>query len=295
MKTVTVTTSSAESARHVCHDVGHIGCVSFLNAKPLIEGLDHLPNLVVKFDVPSRLLADLESGAVDIALCPVIDLQRSAVPLEVVPAGGIGCDGPTLTVRIYSRVPLDQITDIYVDTDSHTSICLMRVLLAELYNIKPRLIDYHAREQVAEHRVITQPNTMLLIGDKVVTSAPSDDEYPYQMDLGEAWKTLTGMPFVFAVWMARQGTSLGALPALLNEARHNNASRIDAIVAQHASPLGWPDDQATRYLGHWLKYAIGPRELEAMQLFFTMAMQHGVIEHLRDMKVQQICVPQKST
>jgi len=268
--------------------VRRVGCVSFLNARPLIEGLEDQPDPVVKFDVPSRLLADLESGSVDISLCPVIDLQRSHVPLEVVPVGGIGCDGPTLTVRIYSRVPLRDIKDVYIDTDSHTSIALMRVLLAELYHIKPRLIDYQARERVAENRIVTSPDTMLLIGDKVVTGAPSDGEYPHQMDLGEAWKELTGLPFVFAVWMTRQGSSLGDLPALLDATRRTNSTRIEAIVAKHAKRLGWPDDLAQQYLGHWLKYAIGTRELAAMRLFFSKAKEHGVIEELREMRVRAV-------
>lgn len=282
-----MTASATSSFPATASSVRRIGCVSFLNAKPLIEGLEDCADPVVKFDVPSRLLADLESGEVDISLCPVIDLQRSAVPLEVVPVGGIGCDGPTLTVRIYSKVKLEEIKEIHIDTDSHTSICLMRVLLAELYHIKPKLIDYHAREHVAENRIITAPDTMLLIGDKVVTSAPSDDDYPFQMDLGEAWKNLTGLPFVFAVWMTRQGSSLGDLPSLLDRNRQHNAKRIDAIVKKHASRLGWPDDLARQYLGHWLKYNIGGRELEAMRLFFSKAKKHGVISELREMHISQ--------
>jgi len=262
-----------------------IGCVSFLNAKPLIEGVER-EDQVVKFDVPSRLLDDLERGEVDIALCPVIDLQRSKLPLEIVPVGGIGCDGPTLTVRIYSRVPLDQITEVYADTDSHTSIALMRVLLAELHNIKPAIIEYNAREHVAGGRVVTDPRTMLLIGDKVVTSAPDAAKYPHQLDLGEAWHDLTGLPFVFAVWMTRQGTELSELPASLDRARRANESRIEAIVDQHAARLGWPRDAAIQYLGHWLKYAIGPRQLEAIRLFFAKAKQHGVIDALREVRVR---------
>jgi chorismate dehydratase len=261
-----------------------IGCVSFLNAKPLIEGVGG-DGETVKFDVPSRLLNDLERGEVDIALCPVIDLQRSRLPLQIVPVGGIGCDGPTLTVRIYSRVPLDQVTGVYADTDSHTSIALMRVLLAELHSIKPRIIEYNAREHVAAGRVVTDPQTMLLIGDKVVTSAPPVEQYPHQLDLGEAWHELTGLPFVFAVWMTRQGTDLGDLPASLDRARRANETRIEAIVDQHAARLGWPRELAIQYLGHWLKYAIGPRQLEAIRLFFAKAQRHGVIDELREVRV----------
>ena len=266
--------------------VRRIGCVSFLNAKPLIDGLDGRRDPLVKFDVPSGLLADLEAGHVDIALCPVIDLQRSAMPLEIIPAGGIGCDGPTLTVRIFSKVPTHQISEVYADTDSHTSVALMRVLLAELFNLKPTIIHYDARERVAEHRVVTDPTTMLLIGDKVVTSAPSAEKYPFQTDLGEAWQKLTGMPFVFAVWMTRRDSHLGDLATLLDATRRFNETQIDSIVDRYAGRLGWPRELAVQYLGHWLKYGIGPRELAAIRLFFEKCRQHGVIEELREVIVR---------
>ncbi|MEX2214400.1 MAG: menaquinone biosynthesis protein [Phycisphaeraceae bacterium] len=260
----------------------HVGCVSFLNAKPLIDGLESGSDPLVKFDVPSRLLQDLETGEVDIALCPVIDFQRSRVPLAIVPVGGIGCDGPTFTVRLYSRVPLKGLRAIHVDTDSHTSIALLRIVLAERYNLKPRLIDYDARERVADNRVVESPEAMLLIGDKVVTAAPSQEDYPHQLDLGEAWHELTGMPFVFAVWMSRQEANLGEVPAQLSRVRIANEARIERIVDRYAPPLGWPRDLAMRYLGEWLKFAVGPRELEAIALFFRKAKEYGVIDSLRE-------------
>jgi len=126
--------------------VGRVGCVSFLNARPLIEGLDASPAASVKFDVPSCLLADLEAHEVDVALCPVIDFQRSRCPLAIVPVGGIGCDGPTLTVRVFSQKPLEQLTRIYADTDSHTSVALMQVILDEVYGNRVEVIDLDARE-----------------------------------------------------------------------------------------------------------------------------------------------------
>ena len=282
-KLSTPSLAPAPATATVASRVRHIGCVSFLNARPLIEGLDEGADPAVKFDVPSRLLDDLEAGDVDIALCPVIDFQRSKTPLAIVPVGGIGCDGPTLTVRLYSRCPVAQLTEILIDSDSHTSIALLRVLLAELHNLRPRLIDYHAREHVADSRVVMAPQAMLLIGDKVITSAPSTEQYPHQVDLGEAWKKLTGLPFVFAVWMCRQGASLGDLPAKLAATRHRNADRIDAIVARRAPKAGWPMDLARLYLGQWLKYEIGPRQMQAMELFYAKAKEHGVIEALRPM------------
>jgi len=253
-----------------------IGCVSFLNALPLIDGLADSTAARVSFDVPSGLLEDLEAGDVNIALCPVIDFQRSTQPLAIVPVGGIGCDGKTLTVRLYSKQPLDDIDAICCDTDSHTSVALVQIVMDAIYGRRPRIINYNAREKVAAGKPLEWPDTMLLIGDKVVTDSPPAVRYPHQLDLGEAWKQITGLPFVFAVWMCRADADLGELPQLLSRTRQHNASRIDEIVADRAAAHHWPTDLATRYLGQWLKYDIGPRQLEAIRLFYDRAHALGL-------------------
>jgi chorismate dehydratase len=127
-------------ARSISHaltrsGLGRIGCVSYLNARPLIDQLDDREDLHVHFDVPSRLLDDLLQRSVDIALCPVIDYLRHPDELEIVPVGGIGSNGPTLTVRLYSRVPIEQLSTIYADTDSHSSVVLLRVIMREMFNL----------------------------------------------------------------------------------------------------------------------------------------------------------------
>ncbi len=268
------------SMRHL-----HLGCVSFLNAKPLIDGLVLGEHEHLDLAVPSRLLDGLENGQTDMALCPVIDFQRSKVPLVVVPVGGIGCDGPTLTVRLFSRVPLDRITQVYADTDSHTSIALLRVLLWRLHQVKPMLIDLPNVSSRSDWLHKQTPEAVLLIGDKVVTQRPEAAGYPYDVDLGDAWRNLTGLPFVFATWLARADAKLNDLPGKLNALRLANEQRIDDIVARHAGAAGWPHDLARQYLGHWLKYDIGPRQLQAMQLFWQYAHQAGVIGALRPMKL----------
>src|SRR5215218_5230769 len=94
-----------------------VGSVSFLNAKPLIHGLDADRHVRLSLDVPSRLLEGLVGERYDVALLPVIDYQR--LPgLKLLTAGGIGCDGATLTVRIFSPVPVERITTLACDTDS---------------------------------------------------------------------------------------------------------------------------------------------------------------------------------
>ncbi len=262
-----------------------IGCVSFLNAQPLINAPGNRggpTGLEVRYDVPSRLLADLEAGEVDLALCPVIDYQRSAESLVIVPVGGIGCDGPTMTVRLFSREPLDRITRIAADTDSHTSVALATIIMRERFGNDVTIDAYDARSDAS------LPGAVLLIGDKVVTAAPPAEAYPHTLDLGEAWRELTGLPFVFAVWMAKEGTALGDAPSRLAAQRQANASRIDAIAVAHAPARDWPIDLAREYLGRLLRYEIGPRELEAMQLFWHKAHEAGLIAAERPLRA---CAP----
>jgi chorismate dehydratase len=263
-----------------------VGCVSFLNARPLIDGLDGLDSLRVLYDVPSALLEDLLAGGVDAALCPVIDFQTASEPLQLLPVGGIGCFGPTLTVRLYSRLPFDRLDRVHTDTDSHTSIVLMRLLLNDLYGVRPRLLDLPADRIDPEAQSNTgQPDAMLLIGDKVVTAAPPEDDYPHQLDLGQAWARLTGLPFVFAVWMCRRDAELGDLPDRLDTQRRTNADRTDRIAAEHAPSAGWPLDLARQYLGRFLRYQLGSTELRAIERFWRRAHELELIPRLRPMEL----------
>ena len=245
-----------------------VASVGFVNARPLIAGLEQDPGVDLCLDVPSRLLGRIRSGAADVALLPVIDLQREH-GLRVVPSGGIGCDGPTLTVRLFSQTPFDQITTLACDPDSHTSVALARIVLERLYGVRPRLIDlYAATGSAGEAR--------LLIGDKVVCEEPAGFEQ--QLDLGTAWKQMTGMPFVFAVWCARPGAALGDLPERLVEARQQGMKQIPEIVKRYAIPRGWPAGLAIQYLTSFLRFEIGPGQLEAIRLFHRLAAEHGIIE-----------------
>ncbi len=265
--------------------VQRIGCVGYLNAKPLVEGLEGLADPVVRLDVPSALMSDLERGEVDIALCPVIDYYRSAEPLVVVPVGCIASDGPTKTVRLFSRVPIDSITRVHADTDSHTSVALLRVLLDEVHGIQPEIVPFDALLDTAEGRRTPPQETMLLIGDKVVTNAPAEVDYPYQLDLGEAWKELTGLPFVFAVWMASRDRDLGGLPETLNKQREHNAAQTDAIADAHAVSHGWDVAYAREYLGRVLSYAVGPEQLKAIERFAEKAARLGLIDKTRPLRM----------
>ena len=249
-----------------------VSSVSFFNSTPLVYGLKDDSRIKLRFGVPSSLLDDLVHDRADVALLPVIDYQRTP-GLRVLTAGGICCDGPTLTVRLFSRAPLEQTTRLAADTDSHTSVALARVLFDKIYGLRPPIVPLsEAGDDPHE--------TRLLIGDKVITHAPAG--FDHQMDLGEAWKKLTGLPFVFAIWTARPDFALGDLPQRLSIARERGLMRVDELVDHDAVACGWPRDIARRYLTDYLKFSIGPKQLDAIRAFHAMAYDVGALDDVPD-------------
>jgi chorismate dehydratase len=264
-----------------------IGCVRYLNTSPLIEGLEKLAHVELTLTVPARIADLVSTRQVDIGLCSVIDVARSSVPLALLPAGAIGCDGPTLTVRLFSRVPLDRVTTVHADAESHTSAVLCQLLLEKVHGVKPALVAYApaftgaaAGPSESAWSGEAAPETVLLIGDKVVVGGPSPDEYPHQMDLGQSWKELTGLPFVYAAWMCRasevDAPAIRAAAAVLDRQRRHNATRMDWIVRRRAAAHGWPARLARRYLVDLLRFAVGERERSAVDLFLGMAADAGL-------------------
>jgi chorismate dehydratase len=264
-----------------------LGVVSFVNALPLIDGLENLRDIELCQSVPSQLVDRLVGRKVDVALCSSIDFHRSTAPLQILPVGLLGCDGPTLTVRLYSAVPIGQLRRVHCDIDSHTSVALLRILLREIYRIEPEFIDFNTRQFAAEDRNVadghgdTWPQAMLLIGDKVVTNSPPAGSYPHQLDLGATWVAHTGLPFVFALWMARRDADtamLATAAAVLDRQRRHNLERIDWMIHHRARARGWPADVASDYLKQHIAYEVTEKRLAGLNAFFEKACQHGLIE-----------------
>jgi chorismate dehydratase len=232
------------------------GVVRYINTLPMIDGLGRLEGMQLVPDVPSRLIGRLASGDVDLALCSVVDAVRGEVPALVVPVGMIGCDGRTLTVRLYSRVPWERVRTVAADTDSHTSRALAEVVLRRRFGAAPVFRDF------AEASGARDPGTdaMLMIGDKVIADAPAAGAWAHELDLGAAWREWTGLPFVFAAWLARADMDDAArarvrtAARVLDHQRRHNRERIAAIVAREAAPHGWPPDLAREYLGGLLRF-----------------------------------------
>ncbi len=246
-----------------------LGVVSFLNAKPLIAGLDVDPKIDLVFDVPSRLPKLLDDGRVDVALVPVIDLVQEGRGWQIVSDACIGGDGETLTVRVFSRRPPDTIRTLHVDGDSHTSVVLARIVWQELYGIRLDVLPFHSDVSSDECEAV------LLIGDKVVNH--SLIHFDKETDLGSAWKTLTGMPFVFAVWASPRKMEAARLATKLTNARNAGVETAAMIAADFGPGMGWPVTLATRYLTTRLKFYLGERQRQGMARFLEMAEHHCLI------------------
>lgn len=256
-----------------------IGCVKYLNTLPMIEGLSGWLDAELLPAAPAELVDLLLDRRIDLGLVSLVDAARAPEPLALLPVGMIGSDGPTFTVRLFSRIPFDAVTRLHADTDSHTSVALAQVVLDRLYGAdRGRPLEVVPFD--AARREGAWPQTVLLIGDKVVADAPPMDDHPHQLDLGQAWRELTGLPFVYAMWMCRaedaDSPAIRTAAQVLDRQRRHNATRLDWLVAARAGERGWAHDQAREYLGHSLKFEVGDREREAARHFLAECARLGL-------------------
>jgi len=262
-----------------------VGAVSYLNTRPMIAGLDRCADLDITLAAPSGLLGMLDSGAVDVALAPIFDAQQAGHDVALLPCGMIGSAGETLTVRLLSVDPIETITRVRADVESRTSVALLRVLFRKLHGVDVEVIPFDARRRTAGADAVEWPDAVLLIGDKVVTGSAPAGRHRHQMDLGEAWRGLTGLPFVYAAWMCRADRigdeAVNLAQMALDHQRRHNAMRADWVVNTEAPLLGWPTGLARRYLGELLSYEPGAAHREAIELFFEMAHEIGLIDERR--------------
>lgn len=245
-----------------------LGVVSYLNSRPLVYGLEADSRLAVRFEVPSRLSRLMEQGDIDVALLPVIDLVASPQERRIIGDGCIGCNGETLTVRIFSDLKAENIRRLHVDGDSHTSIALARVLWGRRFDVDLDMVPWAGEGPELGCEAV------LLIGDKVVTRRPAF--FDREIDLGLEWKRWTGLPFVFAVWAAAVDMSLGDLPERLNRARDAGTAHCDAIAEACAPVMHWPVETARRYLKHRLNFTLTPRHREGLNRFLQEVQDLGL-------------------
>jgi chorismate dehydratase len=258
----------------------HVGAVSFFNTRPLVYGLDETPGIEVSYAVPSRLGEMLEGGLVDVALVPVVDAVRRDRAWTIVADACIACDGATLTVRVFSRVDPAEVTTLHVDRHSHTSVALARIIWRERFGRNLQLAPFDADAGGAE--TLASAEAVLLIGDKVVRPPAGLEEFSTQVDLGAAWRSLVGLPFVFAVWAARGENTPADAAKILSAARDAGVAHAEEIAATDGPRMGWPVELGRRYLTEYLCFTLSQRHREGMRRFLELARRHEVLPAMQE-------------
>lgn len=257
-----------------------VGAVSFLNTKPLIYPLlkgELRTDIALSVDVPSRVATLLSEGELDVGLIPIIEYFR-ANPGQarycILPGISIASHGSVRSIQLFSRVPVRKIQRIALDTNSRTSIALLKILLTERYQIAPVFTPCAPTvnpKTVLQNRQDPPFDAVLLIGDPALRHLGSTE---YSVDLGEAWHKLTGLPFVYACWVARGEVCLGDTPKLLRQAKTRGIAQIPEIARIEARKLGLCETLCRDYLQHHIHYDLGESAIAGLELFYKFAVKN---------------------
>jgi len=202
-----------------------IGAVSYLNTRPLLlgfaqEGFKNRIDLVKSY--PANIAEDLLAGQIDIGLVPVAIVPELSNP-HIVSKYVIGTNGAVASVALFSEVPIHQIKSIYLDYQSRTSVQLLKILLTEYWKVE---VDFLlATEGYIDQ--ISGTTAGVIIGDRALENL---SKYPYVYDLGLAWKQHTGLPFVFAAWVANQPIP-SEFMAAFDAANGYGLAHLDEVIA----------------------------------------------------------------
>ena len=248
-----------------------IGAVSYLNSRPLIEDLGQLlPSSELMLDYPSRLADSLAAGRLDVALIPSVEYFRRP-GYEIVSDACVAARGEVMSVKLYCRVHPGRIRRMALDEGSRTSAALARVILAERYGVIPETEPLPMNRTTAD----TAADAVLLIGDRAM-HRPAE-HFEVVMDLGQVWYEWTGLPFVFAMWVARRDSQTEGIEDALSEARNRGLARVGRIAREQAPALGISEQVALNYLTRNLHYYLTGAERSGLRLFCELASGHNLV------------------
>lgn len=248
-----------------CRIVDHVqirlGCVKYLNAGPLIHGWSG----PVVFDHPAALCARLARGEFDIALVSSFEFLRNPI-YQIVDGICISSDGPVYSVFVAHPGDISDADQIEIDAASETAVNLLRCLVAEL-GIRARL----ATETMANQ----QNYSRLLIGDQAIRFRQRHENGFDFWDLGDAWKQLVDLPFVYALWLVRpEIVNAKVVAHQLRALRDANLRDIDNLAAQHTE---FSPDFCRRYWRENIRFSFGQREKEGLRAFADLCARHGLL------------------
>jgi chorismate dehydratase len=256
-----------------------IGCVKYLNARPLIRGWQG----PVEFDHPSTLCKRLANGELDIALVSSFEFLRSPI-YRIVDDVSISSDGPVYSVVVAHHGDISDADEIELDPTSETAVNLLRCLLAEL-GLNARLVLRKELEKQPQREALGSGNARLLIGDQAIRFRKRYAAEFHFWDLGEQWKKLVDLPFVYALWLVRPEVVGSKLIAnRLRSLRDENLANLDRLVADVVAriadpgqPKGLNQEFFSRYYRKHLRFTLGEKEKEGLRTFASLCARHDLL------------------
>jgi chorismate dehydratase len=248
-----------------------LGAVGYLNARPLVYGLEHHPRFDLRYDIPSECARLLHAHSIDVGLIPSIEYLRGPQEYAFVPGPAVTSRGPVASVAIYTRVDPKDIRSIAMDTSSRTSVALSTVLLKREFRVTPEAVPM-APDLGA---MLARADAALIIGD-LALFLDHQAAATTKIDLGQLWTATTGLPFVYAVW-AGWPRAVGADEVVaLQRARDAGVADSDGVARAY-----YPDDPARqsvaeKYLRDNIRYYLGSEELEGLRTFYRYASELGL-------------------
>jgi len=257
-----------------------IHAVSYLNSRTLTYGLEHgglHHGFEIHYDVPSVCARQVGMGATSAGVIPSIEYARSPVPYSIVPEVSIASDGPVGSIFLFRKMPVERIRTVAMDVSSRTSVALVRIVLHERYGVEIESIDHPPNVPA----MLERADAALVIGDPALEST---DRPEPRLDLGEAWRELTGLPFVYAFWAGKDdGLTPGEVELLIASKKQGMAA-FDEIAEEHAGDRSQPTSFYASYLRDNLVYDLGDRERRGLMEFYGMAHARGLIPYVPEFR-----------
>jgi len=226
-----------------------VGAVSYLNTKPLLYGIKR-SGLMDKIDLieeyPSRIATMLVEDKIDVGLVPVAIIPKLK-EYHIITDYCIGAEGKVASVCLFSEVPMEQIEKVLLDYQSRTSVNLAKVLLKRYW--KKEVVLEDAKEDF--RKFIGGTVAGVVIGDRALVQTKKSK---YVYDLGAEWKAMTGLPFVFAAWVANKKLDKGFIKDF-NLANAEGLKHIKEVIAENYFELYDLNEYYTRNISYDLTEA----------------------------------------
>jgi len=239
--------------------------------RPLVFGLSEHRDVSLRFDVPSECARLLASGGIDLGMVPSITyLDRPGD--RIVPGVCIGSEGPVASVALFSRKPMGEVRSIALDSSSRTSAMLTRVLCARAFHITPDFVS-HGPDLDG---MLASADAALLIGDPALFADPTAHRAT-KIDLGAAWTSMTGLPFVWAFWSGRADAADPDVVRVLNQAADDGRANSDAVADAYCADDPERQRVARAYLRDNMRFALDARAIAGLETYYREASALGLV------------------